>query len=77
MEANLSKSSKRVPEDEQRSSIETAYSVCKAAGPVTVTDMAEYLQIDEKTVRRRIKKLEDQFFIKNGIVFEVQDTPSD
>jgi RecA-family ATPase len=77
MEANLSKSSKRVPEDEQRSSIETAYSVCQAAGPVSVKDMAEYLQIDEKTVRRRIKKFDDQYFIKNGIVFEVQDTPSD
>ena len=42
--------------EERKESIETAFEACNVDGKVTVTDLAEYCGISEKTVRRRIKE---------------------
>ena len=51
---------KRKPKEqkakERKESIETAYDVCTADGKVTVSDLAEYLGVTEKTVRNRLKE---------------------
>lgn len=67
--ANLSKSSKRVSEDDRKESIQKAYEALSFEQPVTVASMAEYLGVTEKTVRTRIAEVPDQFFYKQGHVF--------
>lgn len=68
-EANLSKSSKRVSEEERNTSVETAYQALSFEQPVTVAAMAEYMGVTEKTVRTRIGEMPDKFFFKQGFVF--------
>lgn len=41
---------------EKKQSIETAYEACGMGGEVTVTDLAEYLGVTEKTVRNHLKE---------------------
>ena len=41
---------------EKKQSIETAYEACGMSGEVTVTDLAEYLGVTEKTVRNHLKE---------------------
>lgn len=41
---------------EKKQSIETAYEACGMGGEVTVTNLAEYLGVTEKTVRNRLKE---------------------
>ena len=43
-------------EKERKDSIDTAYSACAIDGAVTITALAEYMGVTEKTVRRRIKE---------------------
>lgn len=51
--------------------LETAYdALFDGSDPVTVKEMAEYLDVDEKTVRSHIKKHKD-FEHKNGIAVKV------
>lgn len=52
---------------ERNSSIETAYAACGIDGEITVTALAEYMGVGEKTVRRHIKE-HGGFWIKDGIV---------
>ena len=54
---------------EQKESIETAYEACKIDGEVTVTAIAEYMEISERTVRNRLKNI-NNLYIKNGKVCE-------
>ncbi|CYU13071.1 AAA family ATPase [Streptococcus suis] len=52
--------------------LETAYdALFDGSDPVTVKEIAEYLDVDEKTVRSHIKKHED-FEHKNGMVTKVK-----
>ena len=37
-------------------------------GRVTVTDMAEYLDVVDKTVYYRLKKMGDEFTLENGVI---------
>lgn len=65
---NLAK--KKDPEavkKEKIEAVETAYSACNFDGEVTVSSMAEYLGVSEKTVRRHIKE-HGGFEIKDGVV---------
>lgn len=41
---------------ERREAVDLAYDACNIAGKVTVTDLAEYMGVTEKTVRNRIKE---------------------
>lgn len=52
---------------ERNSSIETAYEACGIDGEITVTALAEYMGVGEKTVRRHIKE-HGGFWIKDGAV---------
>lgn len=52
---------------ERNSSIETAYAACGIDGEITVTALAEYMGVGEKTVRRHIKE-HGGFWIKDGVV---------
>ena len=58
---NLTKSGKRskTPEEreqERKNSLETAFSACDMGAKVTVYDLADYMGVSEKTVRRRVKE---------------------
>lgn len=70
---NLSKSSKRVSEDDRANSIRMAYEACAMNPPVTVKAMADYLAITEKTARVRIKELQEEFWIAQGVVGKVKN----
>jgi len=52
---------------ERKDSIETAYDACKMGGEVTVSTLAEYLGVTEKTVRKRLKEHGD-YWIDEGTV---------
>lgn len=63
-------SKKKTPEErkeEQKASLETAYESCGIDQKVTVSALAEYLGVSEKTVRRRVKQ-HGGFWIEDGIV---------
>ena len=47
--------------------IESAYNACLVSGEVTIDDMAEYLDVSPKTIRRDINSSE-KFTVKNGKV---------
>ena len=67
--ANLSKSAKRVPAEQRRASIASAYEALKLSPPVTVQAMAEYLNVSVRTVKRRIETDESgAFWVRGGIV---------
>ena len=67
-QANLSKSSKRTSPEERRSSLDSAFNICSANPPVKVKDLAEYMDINEKTVRRYLEEFKDSYWCENGIV---------
>ncbi|MBQ8945357.1 MAG: DEAD/DEAH box helicase [Lachnospiraceae bacterium] len=70
---NLSKSSKRVSPEERMESIYKAFEACSLNEPVTVKDMAKYLDVSERTIRTRVGEMENEFYIKSGFVFEVKN----
>ena len=47
--------------------LESAYNACLINGQVTVSDLAEYMDITPKTIRNYIKEGE-KFIIKNGVI---------
>lgn len=52
---------------ERDESIETAYEACTINGIVTIKDLAEYLSVTEKTVRRRLAEHGDFWVNKNEV----------
>lgn len=54
---------------ERADALETAFSACDTGDGVTVTDMAEYMGVTEKTVRRRLKE-HGGFLIDDGCIWE-------
>lgn len=54
----------------KKQQIESAYNACLIKGAVTVNDMAEYMELNEKTVRRYIKESK-KYGINNGLVEEL------
>ena len=61
---------KKSPEErkkERSESLETAFEACKIDGEVTLSSMAEYLGVTEKTVRNRLKEHKG-FWIDEGLV---------
>lgn len=67
-ESNLSKSSKRTSPEERRTRLDSAFNVCSANPPVKVKDLAEYIEVNERTVRAYIREFEDDYWLDNGIV---------
>ena len=54
---------------EQQEAYITAYDACRIDGAVTVTDLAEYMGVTEKTVRRNLQKVKD-FAVADGYVVD-------
>ena len=54
-------------QDERREALETAFSAFDGDGKVTVQEMAEYMGVSEKTLRRRLKEHGD-FWVNDGEV---------
>nr|DAU98635.1 MAG TPA: Regulatory protein repA [Caudoviricetes sp.] len=52
---------------ERDESIETAFEACTINGTVTIKDLAEYLSVTEKTVRRRLAEHGDFWVNKNEV----------
>ncbi len=67
-QANLAKSSKRTTSEERRQLLDTAYAICAENGVATVADMAEYIGLSEKSIRRYLKEYGTDYVYKNGTV---------
>lgn len=52
---------------DKKAALLNAFHACNLDGVVTVDDMAEYLGISEKTVRRRVKDCEELIIENNSI----------
>ncbi|MCD7827766.1 MAG: AAA family ATPase [Clostridiales bacterium] len=72
-QSNLLKSSKFTTDGERRDAINSAYEFCKKHPPVTVTDMAEFLDVSERCTRDRLKNMEDEYWTKHGVVGKISD----
>jgi len=66
--ANLQKSSKRTSPEERKEMLDTAFDVCAESGFTRVSDLAEYIGTDEKTVRRHLSEFKDFYCLDRGIV---------
>ena len=67
--ANLSRSSRRVPESERKQSIQEAYDALNTHGePVTVKSLATRIGVTERCVRDRLKELSGEFWVRAGLV---------
>ncbi len=71
MQANLQKSGKRTTENERRQNLETAFSACCVNGMANVEEMAEYLGIAGRSIRRYLKEYSDEYDCKNGQVTRI------
>ena len=67
---NLMKSKKYTTKEERRQSIITAYDVCNMGEPVTVSDLAGYLNVTDRCVRDRLTEMRDEFTVQRGFVFK-------
>lgn len=70
VEMKLNEKGQRTRQKQRQSRIqnlEAAYNACLISGEVTIDDMAEYLDISPKTLRRDINSSEE-FTVKNGKV---------
>lgn len=65
---NLSKSKKYTTAEERKTSIDTAYEACNMGDPVTVKDIAQYLELTERCIRDRLKEFSDEYWVHHGIV---------
>lgn len=69
--ANLSKSGKRTSRDDRREMLDTAFNMCAESGFTHVSDMAEYLGVDEKTIRRYLGEFKQFYKSDRGVVSKV------
>ncbi len=67
-QANLSKSSKRTTVEDRKQSLETAFDLCSEKGFAKITEMAEYVGLSEKSIRRYLREFKDAFELDRGIV---------
>ncbi len=70
--ANLSKSSKRTSREERKANLETAFEICQENSHAKVSDMAEYLGVNKKSVLNYVREFSDEFDQMQGIVFRKQ-----
>lgn len=67
-EANLSKSPNRTTREERWQTLDTGFNVCVENGVCRVQDIAEYMGVDEKTIRKYVKEFSDEFHNTRGII---------
>lgn len=72
---NLTKSRKYTTPEERKASVDSAYrALSMSEGTrIKVKDIAEYIGVSVRCARDRIKELEDEYAIDNGIVFRIGD----
>ena len=61
----------RSPE-EAAAEFRTAYSILALDGSVTVSDLADYMKVSDKTVYARLKKMDDEFVLDKGSIRRVE-----
>ncbi|MBS4762132.1 AAA family ATPase [Carnobacteriaceae bacterium zg-ZUI252] len=54
----------------RQESFDTAYSALYDGSPVTISDMAEYLNVSDKTIKRRIEEFKKDYKIENNYVLK-------
>ena len=65
------KKSEKAKNADKRAELMNTFDACNIDGKVTVKDMAEYLGVEEKTIRNRIKRSND-FIIENAVITKVK-----
>ena len=68
IEAARTKSPNYSTKESRRESLDKAYEACAIEPPVMVSDLAEYLGVSERTMRRRLEEFEEDFSCKKGVV---------
>ena len=63
--ASAKKKTPKEREKERKDSVMTAYEACGIGEKVTINDLAEYMGVSEKTVRRRLRD-HGGFWIEDG-----------
>ena len=71
--ANLQKSGKRTSARERKERLDTAFDICAENGYTRVSDMAEYLDVEEKTVRSYLSEFKSDYKLDRGIVTRISD----
>ncbi|MCD7763787.1 MAG: AAA family ATPase [Lachnospiraceae bacterium] len=66
-QANLSKSSKRTSPEDRKKSLDSAYDICVENGMANIADMAEYIGLSEKSIRRYLKEYDSDYICKGGV----------
>ena len=72
MKANLQKSGKRTSARERRNVLDTAFQICQEDGEAKLTEMAEYMGVSSKSMRRYIEECGDAYQIKTGKVTKTE-----
>ena len=67
-EANAAKNQNRVSEDEKRRIVEEAFWGCQSEGRARVSDMADYVERDKKTIRKYALELGDYDLSERGYI---------
>lgn len=76
--ANLSKSGKRTTKDDRKHNLDSSFNVCVENGIAKLIDMAEYIGLSDKSIRRYVKEFSDEYRLENGVVVRLcQSTDSD
>ena len=68
-QAGRIKNGKSKTSDEAAEEFRLAYSQCSMDDTVTIKDLAAYLGLADKTIYERIKKMNGEYYLKNGTVF--------
>lgn len=69
--ANLQKSGKRTSARERKERLDTSFEICAENGYTRVSDMAEYLDIEEKTIRSYLSEFKSEYKLDRGIVTRI------
>lgn len=65
------KKSKEEKKTERKEAVDTAYQALSLNGQVTVSDMASYMEMSEKTARRYIKE-NGSYVVSDSVVFKIE-----
>lgn len=71
-EAGRIRNRKNKSPDEAASEFRNAYSALALDGQVTVADIATYLEISDKTVYAKLKKLDGEFVLAKGVIHRAE-----
>ena len=66
------KNSKCKSADEAANEFRTAYDACNIDGKVTVQNMMSYMEVSDKTIYSRLKKMSDEFVLKKGRIIRLK-----